>query len=478
MLVFASIAIEVLLLILYYILGFNTIDTGLQIGCIILVAVYAFIFIYHSQKGELRNCWAKPSNLFVAGFLIVYYQFLLDYLLGYKTASSFLDPTIVNFATLISTVGFISFVVAYVRKPIAINNTKVIPVVPKLNVLVVFQIVFFVLFVKSIDVLKFITGADAYDPASSASMDYEYAFQAVNIVLLMTVCFQNRDKSLSLWGVIKNIPLISIILIFLYLILRLLSGDRGPVIYTLLVIFYAYIYLARKRFRFIYILVFFVIGATFVSLLGIARSSDLDMSFSERMLSATNELKEDSRAGGESTLSPITKELAFSYLSYEVMVKGMLKDNDGFKNGAYQGVVLVNIIPYASGWLHKEFNLTRDETSSSYYATYKYLGTDPSWGLGTNCIGDFYMDWGIVGVLFCMYFVGLLFKWVDNLLFVKDKTYVTPAMLALAFCYASEAIYMPRSNITGLLKLFAFVLILFFVSKFFGKKKMYHTVYE
>jgi len=462
----------IVLLLSFFVLP-TTASKGIIGFCLVTALMCALYFFVYEKKSLRWHSWITPSTILVISLLIVYYQWLLDYLVGYRTKYGFAYPQLMNHYAVISTVGMIALVEGYTFKNRKENiNKKHFTTYGNNFFLVTLQVILFALFVYNINVTDFLTGNDYSGTHALGVFTYiEYFLQAVNIAIMISAINKSSKENTSLGAFIGSIPVLSIIVMSLYLILRLFSGDRGPVIDTVLALFFSYLYYSKRKFSLPVIIVTVFIGAYGVSLLGMARNYDTNQSFFDRMAEAANVFSKSGRFEDSRSVSPATLELAFSHLSYEVMVGGMVADEDGYKYGTYQLVALANTIPFFNGFLHRTFNLSKNQTSSSYYATYKYIGDNPTWGLGTNCMGDFFMDFGIWGVLLGMFVVGLAFRLVDQTLFVFDKSTVTSGMLAFAIVYASKSLYIGRSNFLGEFKLFVFLLLILWVSSFFTGKK-------
>lgn len=436
----------------------------------LLVVLYALIrFCSFQQRSLFRNEWAKPSNLFLLALVVLYFQQTLDLELGYKSVSYFISGDILNSCNVISAIGILSYVLGYY---ITTNKPSESPYFESSRIkiwpIVLMQYVFFILFVTSIDLYSFLNGSDfssGYAKSLSVSAYLEWMLQACNIACL-SIVVKNYSGDNTLKSFIRQIPVSSLIVIVLYILLRIPSGDRGPVIASLLALFYSFIFATKKKIRVIVLLASLAIGAFSVSVMGLARNYDLKLSLLDRIEIASNQMKSGGRFEDTQSFFAPTQELSFSFLSYQCQVKGILIDHDDYHYGMYSVYRILNAIPFVPGILAREFNIDEDEMSSADYATHKYLGDDPHWGLGTNCIGEFFLDFGVFGVILGMLFAGFCFRRIDNAIYLGSRKSTSLAMFAFSLVYSSTFLSIARGGFLQGIKQFVMVVIILLLGKF------------
>ncbi|MDD4198185.1 MAG: O-antigen ligase [Paludibacter sp.] len=69
---------------------------------------------------------------------------------------------------------------------------------------------------------------------------------------------------------------------------------------------------------------------------------------------------------------------------------------------------LLSPVPFFQGFVCNTFGIPPDFISSATFNTFLEMGTDSSWGLGSNLVADVYLAFGIVGVIFMFFMLGLL----------------------------------------------------------------------
>lgn len=119
---------------------------------------------------------------------------------------------------------------------------------------------------------------------------------------------------------VKEFPLLFWVCVISYLFLRLLSGDRGPIIYNSLAIIYGFIWCTKYRFKLLTVVGCLIVGALFMSFMSTFRSRDSNMSISEKISETTERRAE---MDDKSVFSG-TKELALSENTHFIAIKTLL----------------------------------------------------------------------------------------------------------------------------------------------------------
>lgn len=421
-----------------------------DIGAFIIICAIC-VFFTDGEHSLLKGYWLKPSNLFLFGYLVVNFQYILDYRLGIKTDLSIyiLNSQILNICFVLGIVGLLAFVIGYTYKK---GNTQDLTTaeivtsryrVPKFFILL--QVVLFILFITSINVRDFLSGSVFADKTGRTS--YEGLLNICNILVVAAVSLSYSNNA-KLKDYLLCYPKVSLIIIIVYMILRMFSGDRGPFIYTALVLLYGYLYSTRKKWSLFFVVGTLTLASLFVILIGIARLSDLNASFFQRIQDAMIVYNTGGKFSniGESSVFGLTEELGFSFVVNQVDVQAIAVNNESFHFGTYQIISLLNSIPFMPSFLANTMNIATVDLSSSGFANYHYFGgAEHTWSIGTTCLGDFYLDFGVFGVFFGFLIVGLFFRYLDEVLFVKPKDNISLFILFVILFFASQSIYIPRS---------------------------------
>lgn len=420
------------------------------------------VFFVHSQRSSLRGVWLKPSNFFVLAFLAVNFQYMADVRLGLKSMEYrwILYPDLLNHCLALGVIGFLAFVAGYIWKPIpdlvanrVEGQQSEAPVSPAtFRLVTILQVLLFFVFILTIDVGSFLSGAvfSSEEGASFLAANSESLLYVTNALVIMFVAMSSA-KDGSFKAFFSNFPKVSLAIIGLYMVLRLFSGDRGPVIYTAFLLLYGFLFSTRKKIRLWVVLVLMLAAMLLMSLVGMVRNMDISQSFGQRMSSAFSTFSEGGRFDNdedERTVFRFTEELGFSCVVNQIDVEAIKSETAKLDHGKHLFYEVLNGIPFLPGIIQNSFHVRPEQFSSSGFANYHFFsGYERTWGIGTTIIGDFYISFGALGVLLGLFLAGLLFRYLDVSLFVSNRSMIKPFPLLFVLLFASKAVYMPRSII-------------------------------
>lgn len=248
-----------------------------------------------------------------------------------------------------------------------------------------------------------------------------------------------------------------------------MSGDRGPVITQFLMLFFAYVHYARKTFKFTTMVFAVIIAGSAISIIGIARSMSANMAVGEKFATALSDFNASGRFGGKSIFSP-TQELALSFICTNEAVTEIEIKKEEYNNGLYQIVHAIEMIPKAPSFLRESLKLDDHKISTAGRISDGALGIDRCWSLGTSMIADLYLDFGIIGVFLGCICVGIIFCWVDKVIF----SYI-PKMniyyLSIALYLSAKALYMARTAFLGEFRPIIYICLFLFVNQLIYMKR-------
>lgn len=442
----------------------------------IIVVIGVLIFIYYSQQSSLKDYWFKPSNLFLIAYLVVNFQFLLDYRLGLKNNFSFyiIFPNVLNHCFILAIIGLLAFVGGYIC---SFNGEYVEPIreKPKYSAwtipVVLIHLAVFAIFLYTIDIGAFLTGTD-YGSETSIYSHLEKLLTSINAVLVTLVVTRYEGDG-SIRSYISSFPIVSLVTIGLYMLLRLFSGDRGPFIYTAILLFYGYLYVSRKKIKLVTTVIILGIGMFVMSIVGIARSLDKTNDFISRMTSAAEDFSVEGRFSSleSQTVLPLTEELGLSFLVNQTDVQAIEVEGEKFHPGSYFLISIANGIPFVPGLIRKIFNVSHENFSSTGFAnSHFFRNKEATWSIGTTIVGDFYLQFGTLGVLLGLFISGWFMKFLDVFLLVRERRYDNMYILLFVLLFSSTSVYIPRSLLLGELPIFVLgAIIILFISFFIRK---------
>jgi len=101
----------------------------------------------------------------------------------------------------------------------------------------------------------------------------------------------------------------------------------------------------------------------------------------------------------------------------------------------------LSVVPLSQNIYFQLTDNVMHEVGSSKYITYLMRGKHSTYGEGTTIIADIYLNFGLFGVIFFMFLLGVFFKKVVNELNLQQNYYwIVPAIVL-----ASLAFYMGRA---------------------------------
>lgn len=468
---------SIFVLIILYILSIdiNKYDENILSVIVCFAFLFLFLFFVYQEKSVYKGMWHKPSNLFIFSYFIVSFQYLIDFFLGYKTYSDFYLGSSVNKMAITCLLGLISYILGYIAfapRHIKSDMNKISKVVCT-RFLVVLQVVFFVGWLVTVNIILLLSGKSYFDDMSgSFASHFEGLFYDVTITILVVIVLKCHSKSFSkLKDFIKEVPILSWILILTYCLVRLVSGDRGPCIYMALSVFYAFIAVTHKSIKFTKILIFVVAGAFILNIVGIARTLSLDMSFSERLNSAINEFSfgESEARFSDKTVLSFTEELAMSNRCNQISIDLIDNGVDSYHNGMYAFYQFVQCIPFVPSFLHNTLKIPDNELSANIQMTDVYYGRHDLAQIGTTVVADSYFDFGVIGVIVMLMICGWVFSKVDFKICISTPNSWFQMIVILLF--ASMAIYIPRSTLIIQLQQLIPICVFYYINLLFFNKR-------
>jgi hypothetical protein len=438
------------------------------------VTVLQFGFSNDSTK-NISNKYFRHSFLFLFSYLIVHYQYYIDFLLGYVDNRRFdiwVNEKIVISAMILSTMGLFSFLIGYFsfnKKPI--NKYKL---QMRLNIrpLEYLGIILLTLYFYFIDVKYLFGNYGRIFMGTEAS----YIIQVFEVVLL-AIIIQNtmnfsssRNLQIKFLEFLKKQGVIFNILLLIYFISTIISGDRGPIIFYSIAIYSSYIYVTSKIVKPVIIIILLIIGTSTISILGIVRTVKSESSFISKLGFVLSSESQIVNRFGTNSFAPQTQNLAGSIkcLNYAV---DYIPEKHRFMYGRFQLQQLTSVIPFFS-FINRLFineNHWR-YLNSSNFITWISQGENPYSGEGSTIVADFYLDFGFIGVIIGMFLAGYVMRYAELVMFHR---YIPSLFqLTVSIVLISRTIYIPRSSLLILLKLVVWTYVVLLFNKYFNSKKI------
>lgn len=455
-------------------------DSFLDLYPIFLALIVGYIILFYfsdKKSGSPLFKWGlRPTYICLIGLVIVNLQFFFDVSLGDRRIIDYLP---ISWAEQYSDTCFFGgclFIVAFL---LANYHTKKFPFLkykPRLlpvNPWVCVQFVFFLLFVYTIDIGSFLSGAiyigtGASDADGGLSASFERFYDATSLITLAlyTQKLVRSGECVSIKKYIKSISLLFWLPLCFYVVLRLFSGDRGPVIYATLSIIYSYTFVSKKLTKVKVAILFMAAGAFAVTLLGIIRSRSTDLSFTEKVEQSLIRMDEIKTTYIQS-FSPLTQELASSLRCNFVAVKAIEEGDANLTFGKFTILSSLSSFPGARKEYFKPIGLSDEDFSSAVYLTQLYNNSKTySFGIGSSVFAEAYLDLNLWGVIIVAMMLGYIFKCIDLSYSLKV---LSPVVTIITIRLAAMSIYVSRDSLSHLVSYILSILIIYWIMNPFLK---------
>ena len=475
---------------IYTLLYYNIVGSGNDTYSISLVLFFLnLLFFYIAGKKReysLYTFWTRPSYILILCLIVVNLQNIVNVIFEIAPISFYLRTNqYSNYTSKVLYLGLIANSAFLVGNYMIVDGN--IPFLPKLTLQakkhdlrlwVLFCLLAFLLFIINIDITAFLTGTDyigsgAVDREIKKSVYYEQLLE-VGIIVLFSIYIKTQayNKIKSFREYILGFPKLFLVVLCLYLILRLMSGDRGPVIYNIFILFYSYVMITKKKFKFLKVVSSLLVVALGITLLGFVRSLEDGDTFLERVYTSYSKMQADEKR--TRSVSPVSQELAKSIACNFVAIHDIDKNVTDFKYGEYNIYNLIGSIPGSRFLLSDIIGVNLREKSSAEYLTISYSGRDYSYGLGSSAVAEAYLDFGVLGTFILFVIFGALYKKIDLNILAFRNTSIIQNIIILRF--ASYAIYTPRYTFAGTLSKALYIMIIYllvtFIIRVLSKRKI------
>lgn len=444
---------------------------------VILVIVFCLALFFGLPDNDmlLHNRILKHSNLLILSIVIVNFQYPIDYVLGNSLPSDsfiWVNETIVPKSLILSSIGLLSFLIGYLlfsslaKKGL---DRKLTEPIYTFFILKIFALLSLITYFYTANPLYLGGGYGIVELGAGAT--YASLIFYACIIAIVVQCSRNialsnsNNDSISLLSFLKKIGYSTLILILIYLLSVVVSGDRGPLIIISLIILGGYLNVSGKRFSLPIIISLLLIASFSISLLGVARSFDRDLSFKERIEIAYSRESDDTKK----SISSSTQELATSINTLHYVVNYIPERHD-YLLGKFQLNQLIYSVPFASGIYHSFWS---EEDLKRYlgiatFITWIAQGDYPSYGNGASLIADFYVSAGLIGIVLGMLLTGFLIRKSEYVMYTDNLSPLFWHIFSIV--YFSNMIYLGRSSLLEGLKLVFLVIILITVNRYFAFK--------
>lgn len=445
-----------------------------------IIGTLNYIYIRKIKFADFQ--WISIGIIFILGYFIVFYQLIFFDLLGYSVPERFYvflwaDPSVINKSISISTLGLLAFYLG----AIFINNKSKATTHIQSKIQISTQNIYFTLFLAYIFYIGFFITAGSYSHGEYAAKDAlgisNYLYKLFNITLsaaiIIKVSFMTslNFKELSFRKYLSYFGAPLLILLFWHILFSLFIGDRGPVIYFSLLTFGLY-FIRWKTINFLYIFATILVFSYLFNATGEIRSNRYSgESYLDRLSNVISSSNKDQNTKwfDENIPAAQTIELALSVRTLNHAILNV-PEKYNYQYGLFQMQTIYSIVPGLSGVINLllfENDIRYD--GSANFISYLIQGERPKYGDGTSVVADFYLDFGVFGVVMGLFLFGLFVGKNEYKLY---QDYQKPTLLWIAILvFFAQAIYLSRSTImieiSNIIMIYIFIKInTIFISKY------------
>lgn len=394
---------------------------------LIISGIALLLYILKSENfTPLKGQYLTLSLIFLLGFIPTMFQYYFLFAIGDVddiSLSYFLDYRVVNKSATLSAIALVSYLIgnmSYNQKYISEKNQTNRSY--SSNLMQTVSIFLFVIFFVTIDKTYFrgnygeISNTKGLGYITSYAQMYMQMFimGAISIIT-WKYSIQNGQSKTSFIKYVKQYNVLFLIVIIVYSILVLMSGDRGPILSTLFLFIIGYLLIIERKIKLTEILLLGSIAILFFFFLGFFRATDYGLGFAERFDLAISMINNKNSA----LLFSSTDEFARVIRSQHAII--MYVDEFGLKYLTPILYSLLGLIPGLGILFTSITGIKQSDIKSSNIAT-NYMNADH--GMGTTCVADLYLSFGVITVVAFMFFLGYMFRKIEVKAYTKNHKFI------------------------------------------------------
>ncbi len=432
---------------------------------LVIAVLNVFLFFLSRKSLKFSINQSLISVFFVLGYLIVFFQRYLDLALGLRTPADncFASQGVILKCAIISLLGQSAFFLAYIlpkKNTLCLNGSH-----PKRTIdtktwkwIFVGSVVLF--FVFNITKL-FTTYTYSQESLTAEGGTWaNYSSMLVQITFVLLISYTLRNANVARINTIKDfyfrLGFPVHIAILAYILFFLVVGDRSPLIIMAFVYLGGLCIAVPKKLSIVHLLTVAVAGALVLSLLGLTRNGKSDLRGAVEELQTT-----------ESSVSPVTDELAGSVQTLHYAVEFVPARYD-HTHGAFILRTLISCVPFGDRLFFSLFKFDWRYTSSAFFVTWIIQGDSFTYGNGTSCNADLYIEFGIWGVMIGLFLWGFFCRYLESHVTSYNSIY----FYVIYLFTLGYSVYVSRADLLVFLNYLVFAILVDLIWKvLFGSKQ-------
>lgn len=412
-----SILNALFLIILYYLPP----EDYSKFNYVLVFNINIITLLYYINSIKNKKQLFIHSAIFILSFSIVHFQFIFEFIISNIDINDkfiFVDSRYIFKSFTLSSITFLSFVFGYslYKEKNEIKKRTLKKYSINLKPLKYIILITLLIYIYNIDP-QYIKGYYGQVNAGAVSI-YLSSFFEIFIFSYLSLQLLNLryKKNYTLINYIKKNGSIFNFSIITYLTVNTLSGDRGCLIYITIAYFSVFIFTNNKIMNYKFMIIFVIISSIFMNILRDVRNLDKDLTFLDKVSKSVTEKSEK-----EKYLLSNTSELASSIRSLHYVVKDKYENGITLDKVCFQLHYILLSIPGLFGIYSACYNIPNHFISSPDYITWLEQGSYISYGVGTTCIADIYLDFGLIGTIITFTIFGLILKHLEVYSYNKQK---------------------------------------------------------
>lgn len=439
-------------------------DRGFMAYMLIL-ALLSIINCYSIKEKNIniKGQYLRHSFVFLFGFIIVFYQYIIDYVLHFIESPDdvqsliWYNQSIVCKALCLANVGLNSFLIGYLfikcrtnikQKDYNIQQNNTIKI-NSLNYLYLILLFLVIIYIITIDKNYLFNGYGKNASMGNTAFHIGIWIQGVLTAYIVMLSYTIKNNNINHY--ISNKEYLKVfkkplVLCITMIILILMSGRRTEALRFMLLLGISYIYIKNIKIKLIKIIIPLIVISILFSILAFIRTSE-----KTTIADSLNMLN------NSSSIFPATKELALNISSLHIALDNVPKHYPHLL-GIPTLIGLSMLLPGFQPFILNFLDIPIIYQSSTYLICYAAFGDIRYYTLGTSILADIYINYGLLGLFFIPMLIGIILRKMENITFTNEK--ISIYSLGLSFCIYTQLIYMCRGTLTSPLTSVSYVLIL------------------
>lgn len=456
---------EIILISEYYSLASESqMATGvISTNIIVIIASISIYLLNLHNPRYLKGQIITISFIFLFSFFVVHFFNYIGWLFlpnDYK----FLSSHVVNKASTLSAAAFIGCLIGMIICKHPFSDTKrnyrlKIGTVPPF-----FMIVCLSLFIIFTDKRYFSAGGNGalvndigWNPIGSASYNMCIAYVIANVVV---VVYDNWGRKLSLKQYFNKYPIAYYILTIFYLLLVVLSGDRGPIVDIIVAYSLGFILINKTKPKIIILIVIAIFAIFTLKYLSFLRNNSDALSIEK--LGVINDRMSRFHEENIPVIGDM-REMSDVVDAYHLVYE--FGQNYSIIYGFGTLTQILAVLPGIRYIIMSSTGIPPSLYSTSEIAT-ALLGKN--YGAGTTCVADAYYNFGFIGTIIFFILVGFFLRKLDLSIYQKGcKLFI----FIVAFCFFVKSIYLGRSYFLQPVTLIMYTFLIVWLTKHMNNKK-------